>query len=406
MKRKHSLVINVPDMLRMISAISILSAPIMVNTLATLGISGSMRTLIMMFLCYVTLGLLYLQRPYTISKSALFICVILLTLYYSTLILHPEYSESISDEMWTSIVSPYGGIVCIFAIYLFEEPEDLKKMLTIVSIFGFVYYGLQSLTAIRQGYWTVVENGIIKQQAYSMSFGYHMLLPTLVFAYRGLSEKKKIYFVLSMVGLFEILMLGSRMATVCGILFYVLYAFLISIGKIRSVKKRFLFLVTVIIAIGLFWIFYNDILTLLASVFKTIGFKSRTIERILEGTMSEDAARGILYLKSQELISSGGLFGHGFLADRYFLGSYCHNIFLELLIQFGYIGGILAIGLYMSVCIIMLFQCKNVEWKSLFLIFFTCSFFRLLVSYSLWIDNNFWIMLGIFNCYKRTLKEN
>ena len=233
-----------------------------------------------------------------------------------------------------------------------------------------------------------------------------MLVPTILLGFRGFMEKRKAYIVLFFIGGLEILMLGSRMAAVCVVLFLILYLLIISTDSIGSSKEK-IFYIFVLVVLGLFLCFlYEQILTLLGEIFERIGFSSRTITRILNGTISNDIARNLLYLQSKDLINSGGMFGYGFLADRFYLGNYCHNIFLELFIEFGYVGGCFAIGILMGVIFRMIFKCEDIVWKGLFLVFFCCTFFRLLVSYSLWIDNNFWMMIGIYRCYVSSLNTD
>lgn len=405
MYKEKRLMISISDILRSISAIAILCAPIFVNTLANIGLSGMTRTLIMMVFCYATLLLYLVKHPQKILTEGFFLCVIIVLIYYLTVFIHPEYRTSISDEMWKNIVSPYGGIVCLVVVRLFEDKDKLIKILLITAWISFIYYGVGAISAVRQGYWIIVENGVSKQVGYSMSFGYHMLFPTLIFAYIAVNRQKKIYFWVSIISLLSIVMLGSRMASICAVAFWGLYLLLISGSEYGNIKRRVAYFGMLLLVAIILFLSYEQLLGILGNIFEKIGFSSRTISRILEGTLSDDAARDILFLKSRNLISKGGLFGNGFLADRYYLGSYCHNIFLEVLIEFGYIGGGILLALILFIIGFMLLRCRESSWKGLFLVFFCCSFLRLLVSYSLWIDNNFWIMIGIFFAFKEYSKN-
>lgn len=405
MHKGKRMVINISNILRNISAIAILCAPIFVSTLANIGVSGMVRTLMMMVVCYGTLFFYLLKHPRKIPKEGIIFCIVIIFIYSLTIFVHPEYRASISDEMWKNIVSPYGGVVCLIAVRLFDDKDELSGILLAIAWISFIYYGIEAISAVRQGYWIVVEDGISKQVGYSMSFGYHMLFPTLFFGYIAIDRQKKIYFCLSIIGLLSVVMLGSRMASICAVAFWGMYLLLISGSKYGNIKRKIIYFGILILMGIVLFLSYEQILSMLGNVFERIGFSSRTISRILEGTLSDDAARDVLFLNSQNLIKKGGMFGNGFLADRYYLGSYCHNIFLELFIEFGYVGGGILLLLLLFVIVFMLIRCKNTSWRGLFLVFFCCSFLRLLVSYSLWIDNDFWIMLGIFFVFKEHSKK-
>lgn len=282
MHERTGLVINLPNLLRTTSAISILCAPIFVNLLASIGVSGMVRTLIMMVLCYVTLMFYYLKRPREVSKEALLIGIVITVVYYITLIMHPEYKTFISGEMWTSIISPYGGVVTLLVVCLFKEKDDLIKIFSVVASIEFVYYGLQALTAIGQGYWVVVENGISKQVGYSMSYGYHMLFPVLLFGYLGLRNHKRILLFISILGALSIIMLGSRMTAVCVVAFFVLYLIFVVGDEIKNFRRKLSYILLLLLIGLIMVILYEQILTFMGALFENIGFSSRTVTRILE----------------------------------------------------------------------------------------------------------------------------
>lgn len=91
-------------------------------------------------------------------------------------------------------------------------------------------------------------------------------------------------------------------------------------------------------------------------------------------------------------ILNNNLWGHGIFGDRYFLdGTYAHNIFLEVWLDFGIILGTLVL-LFLIVFITKTFLRSND--KKLFLLFFSLGFMPLLVSGSYLISIMFSILIG------------
>ena len=238
-----------------------------------------------------------------------------------------------------------------------------------------------------------------------MSFGYNMLFPRIIFLAFGLNEKNKIFTVVGAIGIVELLLGGSRAALLSVIVFLGLYWIVFYFSKL-SYKQKALSLVLLVIAACAVLFFYNPILNGIASLLNQLGIDSRNLDKLLSASMTDDMNRALLYEKSGALISSGGLFGHGIYADRLSLGNYCHNIFLELFIDFGYFGGPL-VAVYIGIVIYRsLFKYKDSNWKMIFLIMISSCFTRLLVSYSLWLDVKLWIAFAIYMNMKKERMQN
>ena len=123
---------------------------------------------------------------------------------------------------------------------------------------------------------------------------------------------------------------------------------------------------------------------------------SRSINAMISGVISDNNGRAILQERAFSLISEGGPFGYGFCASRYlYSGSYPHNLFLEILIDFGYFGGSILIFLFVFGIWRFLLNVKDKEWRFMFIALVSCAFGKLFVSSSLWSDTLFWEALAI-----------
>ena len=151
----------------------------------------------------------------------------------------------------------------------------------------------------------------------------------------------------------------------------------------------------------------SDFVTRLGLILSKLGINSRSINAMINGIISNDNGRDLIKYKAYSLISEGGAFGFGFCSSRYYyFGSYPHNIFLEILIDMGYIGGSIFIILLVIGVIKFFVYVQNYKWRYAFITLFSCALGKLLVSASLWSDTNFWgtVAIGIA-AVKYSLKE-
>lgn len=377
-----------------ICGISFLCVQEISSVIISLGISGIFKTIILASLCYIPFIFLLLTRQKELPLDGIVIIVITVLFYCVTLFLHPEYHGIVKSEMWSVVVTPYSGVIFYCVFRLFRKNSDLYTILIISSIILFVFYFIQSLNAINAGYWIVTTPNGLEHLDYSMSFGYKMLLPCIVFISVGLNRRKIIFIVFGCIAAGEILMLGSRASFLCVLVYLLLYIFFIKSNEIEHRKKIQFFIIILITSI-LTLLFYKQILEAIGSVFESIGFSSRTIQRIIDGSVGEDPIRHSIYDLAIEKIKNNWITGYGMLSDRYLFGSYCHNIFLEIFMQFGVIVGLgIILVLFINICKGFMIK-QNTDLKQFFIVFFSCSIVRLMVSYSFWDDSNFWIMLAI-----------
>lgn len=401
MQQKSSLLnknIDAESLFRIFAVISFLCMAILSNVMSALGFPGAMRRIIMGTLCYLLPVFIFLLKPQKFPFDYALVLLGVLIFYNITIIIYPKYETSVSEEMWNVVINNATGIVGYLYIRLLNNKSHIRTALLISSVLLYIIYMRNGINAWRMGYWLLLEDGVYVRSTYSMSFGYNMLVPVLCFLFYGFREKRKLLVAMGVIGTFMILMLGSRAAFFCVMGFITLYVFLFTLKNADNNKRSILIFGIVVFAVLFFW-FYKPILQVVADVFTSLGFPSRTIERLIEGSVTEDEARTRIFGQTIQLIKEKPLFGHGFLADRYYFGAYCHNLFLELFLQFGIIGGGILSVIFIFIVLKMFIKCRDDEWKGIFLIFFSASFFRLLLSYSLWDDKNFWMMIGVFVTY-------
>jgi hypothetical protein len=135
-----------------------------------------------------------------------------------------------------------------------------------------------------------------------------------------------------------------------------------------------------------------------------IGISSRTIMKVISGEFAKDIGRTRLYQIAIDLIRTGGPFGNGIYGDRVAISSlttmwigYCHQIVLEILVDFGYVLGSFFLVI-MARRIIKILFAKESEWRSLYIIFLI-SASQLILSGSYLYSSIFWGCFAVGVCW-------
>ena len=212
--------------------------------------------------------------------------------------------------------------------------------------------------------------------------------------------------VFSVVGLVSAFVIGSRGSMLSVLLFAFLYA-VMNVNNVSPFKLLFSRAILAFVAIFVLSSF-NDILSATIDVFDSIGFESRTFEKILEDTVFEDSSRSEIINVVTESIWKSPIFGNGLFGDRHAIAlsgraaTYTHNILLELLCHFGVlVGGILCI-LYIYYSIKTLFTKQGNKWDLLYLCAFCTAFLKLMVTGSYLGEQTFYLLIGCIFAIKRS----
>lgn len=162
---------------------------------------------------------------------------------------------------------------------------------------------------------------------------------------------------------------------------------------INSYSKKKLFFILLFVLIGSFIVF-----PILLNYLSDVGISSRTLFLLLDGSLDSDSGRGYIYSLIWEKVLERPLLGYGFFADRVFLGLYCHNIFVEIFLNWG-----IFIPLILFIVLVYLgfFLYKKIskDEKILLILLFSSSVIPLLLSSSYLIDFRLPIFWGFIYIY-------
>ncbi|MDA8220914.1 O-antigen ligase family protein [Desulfosporosinus sp.] len=342
------------------------------------------------------------------TRDFFILWVTVLLAFIVTIMVHPEYETWFKHPLYgvfDYIFRPDRALYAYFMVRIINDPKQILLNLKFVS-YIFAIYGLYKFTnAMQVGSWlTLTANGY-EELSYSMSLGYDMMLPSMVFLYYAMRDKKPLHWALSIMCISMILVAGSRAPLLWIIVFFTV---MLIKGFITS-KVKVIWGLTVPVFL-LIYLKLEDLIGFLVLFLQDRGISARSIDMLLSGSISDDNGRAVIYDMSIEMIKNMGFFGYGLYGDRYVIGNYYfwgypHNIFLEILITFGVVcGGFLIVFLLFHI-VRTLIKCKDDDWLDLFLIFLVCSL-KLLLSDSYWYIPEFWAAIAVVYSWNRQQKIN
>lgn len=255
--------------------------------------------------------------------------------------------------------------------------------ISLVTSFVGIFYMFFSLTGRLPG-----------KLLYNMNFGYSLLFPAL---YLFFCRRPILTFFAILLSL-TIFIEGSRGPLLPIGIFIVLQHLLFG-----SIGRRFFFIFLILLGLSLFMSF----LPVVIDWFDSVGLHSRTLALLVSGEMTENTGREAIYELAVSKMWERPFLGYGVFGDRVFLDStYCHNIFLELAIDFGVFVSTLLI---LSLLGLLLWILPKLSRENLvfLLLLALASIFPLCLSSSYLIDFRLFLFLGyVYKLYRKYSYKN
>ena len=286
-------------------------------------------------------------------------------------------------------------ILCYLVGISIENYIELRKVLKIVA------YVILIISIIN----ILFLKTVFLVLNYSQDFGYKVLIASIIFAFELISEGKIRYLVAEICTLILILMSGSRGPLLSLILSLAILFFLFNV---RNTVYNYFLTISIVVFGIIIYLNLQTLLIVLSSYFERFGVSQRVLNAFLSNSISVDSSRSsiaryvINYIKNDPITGSG-LFNDRvlifnnitFSSTQTYYGSYAHNFFLEILMQFGLVLGSLIIFLFFRLLYISIF--KNIEKSSEYItVFMFCfGFLPLLVSRSYLTTKWFYMLIGV-----------
>ncbi len=356
-------------------------------------------TAIKLVIIYLPLLVTLFATPEKIKVDFLVILAVLVCFFCISYFIHPEYGEWYglsSYGAWDYVFRPDNGLYAYLFLRLIREPERIWKNLHIISWILLPYHGYKLIGALRVGYWTQSSvDGSVGHYAYNLTFGYSVLLLTLIFLYRAIKQHSLSDWIGAGISIVMIALGGSRGPFLClGI--FVLLMVLTSEKKLSRSGIVFTAFATFFSILA--FVYYKALVKLFLAFISAMGLSSRTLTMILQGGIADDNGRQRIWNAAIQMIKDNP-WGHGAMGSRLVIRNlidvgHPHQVFLEILIDFGIIIGGAIIVIMLIASFRMLFRTEDKSWQGLFIVFF-CRACQLLLSGTFWHVSAIWACLGI-----------
>ncbi|MDJ0332960.1 O-antigen ligase family protein [Planococcus sp. S3-L1] len=235
-----------------------------------------------------------------------------------------------------------------------------------------------------------------------MSAAYNVVIFWGILALTFIRSKNFFDLLLLLFSSYTIFIYGSRGA-IFVVMILLIYLILFQTKKFSLIKFSFIGFVILLVS------FKNFFLEKLINWLTLNDFNTYTVKRIVSNTIFESETRMQIYHSALDLIRVNP-FGYGLGADRYLLGGegyFSHNIFIELILSYGVVFGLVISFFIIFVGLKMIFTVKDENWSGLFALFFLSGITMLMYSGS--IHENYQLIgaWGIYIAYRlRTQKRS
>lgn len=265
---------------------------------------------------------------------------------------------------------------CFINISIIKDNKNILDVLSKISFFIWAF-GI-SIFIIK------ISGKSILNENYSMSFSSYMLLPSLFYIYQFIVSKKILYMLISFSSFLAVVLIGSRGAAVSWGLYLI-------IGIIYSNHNKLVHLSSVVIGLTIYF-YGTTIVEFFYRFIKKIGIESRTIELIRLGkVLTYQSGRQQLQRPILNAINEHPIIGNGISSEYTLIGTYSHNIFLDIILN----GGILFGGIFILIIFIQCIRKFILEDDKLFFwLLFCYGFIPMIISGSYLSSIPFWIFLG------------
>lgn len=242
-------------------------------------------------------------------------------------------------------------------------------------------------------------------EKYIMYMGFsYALLPFIAAFYHRFREKKdKTAILLFFVGAVTMLSFGSRAALMFLFLYVGVYEL---IGSQMKLDKKIAIVLIIGIVVAAVVIYFENILEFLSGI--SIFEDSYIMHNALNGDLFKSRTRDALYENCIDRINTMGWEVGGFFSDRPYCAltgnAYPHNIAYELLMSWGWIIGLIALGL-LAIALLRALLVKDSAKRDVAVFIIVTLFLRYIISGTYVEEGKFWVMLFLITSLRKNNPE-
>lgn len=376
-----------------------------INSILQLGMgmntTGLTETVYVFMLAVSLLG--FLKNCVGNNKLLLFSGLLLILMLVSYGI-YPEIRPDIYGDPIDLIYNPINvtAFFCIPIMFIASSIQDYGKLFASMLKWSMLTVILGVITL-----WQCVF--VAGETLQYMVFSYAILTSICVCFEGYFLEKKKRYLICGVLGFFSMFMCGARGAVLAFLIYIVLRV--VFFNPTSSNITRIAIIGVSIVTLLITLLFYDNIVFGIDALLDSIGIESRFLERLMEGSLLEDKGRTELSNMFVEAVKHNP-FGYGAFGDRYIIAlynwerdTYLHNLFLELICDFGLFIGPILIVVLMYNLFKGLFSKRDASITRVLWCLVPCGFIQLMFSGSFWTLREFWVIIVLLYSSAKLRRE-
>lgn len=337
-------------------------------------------------LLYIIVVLLAIPNIKLNKKDFLVVTFIVVFYFFQRLYVTDIIQIDLINEYWVVFILravPYYCVGSAFSKYKNKKAlSDSLYYLSIATVL--LYYIYSAFFGTRMTQVQSVYEG-------DMALAYNLLVHYCVIACHALRKPKFYNIILTVLGLINLFVLGTRGA----ILIYIAAIAVILIKGNSS--KGIIARIAVIFGGAILFVstsIYEKFIIWLYNRAQQLGLSVRVMQKLLDNEAFSSSGRDSIRKTLLDAISEKPVWGYGVLGDRRLANIYAHNIAIELWTQYGIVLGSIFL---IAVILVLFFGYKNETEDSVKFIIFAiicASFFKLMLSGSYLDEPMLFFVLG------------
>lgn len=348
-----------------------------------LGFMEEYTNMILILIALLGCFTLFIKR---IRSGDIVFCALLIAWQLVTPFLFPEVEVYATENNIRFIFT------CV-PLYLIGRTFDKNTSTTLFVAIAYIGLFLEILFLYVFGMEHDAEGN---ERTRMMSRAYIFLPFLLILIWNAIERREILNFFAPIIGIFILFAMGTRGPVICLVFFIAVYLLLFKKFKHNTFVK------TIIILMAAVFNFFSTQILMAASVLSaSFGLSTRAFDSVLEHQMTnfeDSSGRDDLFGNIMDYIGKHDLlFNAELYCDRIASGqgTYAHNLEIELLCDFGYIGS----GIIIILLLYLIYRAFRGVWEThiapLLFVFFCSSIMQLQFSGSFLLSGIFWLFLGM-----------
>lgn len=323
-------------------------------------------------------------HSFHLYRSDIVFLVCVLMMYFISPVLFPDTTRY-WEQQWVdylTIVLPFYilGVAIVPNVDIKRTTELLYKLSVMTICFKLFYFLMRGPLGTVE---TIAEG--------DMAQAYQLLPHICLVAYCTI--KKATIFRVSLLGIscFYLVFLGNRGSVLILAISSVMLYVCVSNYKYRL---RLSCIAALLVIAFLFSPLFEVTMDALQEISTELGMSTRIFDLVNEGDLTNSTGRSNKFVVLFDALNKQPVTGYGIYGDRVFLNFYCHNLILELLIDYGYLAGSLLLICVVVLLVRTVMLSSSTEYFALLVCLLGNGFWKLFFSGSYLLENTFYLLLG------------